>query len=131
MGLCRDLESRSEELGFHFAEDRLMSERIPCAGPEWCGNMEQFLPRDGLCPAVEKHSTGGSLMSWWFDKVHFCLVWKWREPVSTWDHRLSRLLMVIVRFRFSLLEGSGGSDARIGFPARWLVDHGWPDGAGL
>ena len=95
MGFSGDLESRGEELGFYFAEDGLVGERIPCAGSEWRGNMEQFLPRDGFCSAMEEHSASGGVMSWWFDKVHFCLVWKWREPVSTWDHRLSRLLLVL------------------------------------
>jgi hypothetical protein len=77
-----------------------VSEGIPCAGPERGRNMEQFLPCDGFRSAVEEHSASGSAMSWWFDKVHFLCVWKWREPVSTWDHRLSRLLMFAVRFRF-------------------------------
>ena len=95
MGFSGDLKSRGKELSFHFSEDGLVGERIPCAGSEWCGNMEQFLPRDGFCSAMEEHSASGGVISWWFNKVHFCLVWKWREPVSTWDHRLSRLLLVL------------------------------------
>ena len=95
MGFSGDFKPRREELGFDFSEDGLVGERIPCAGSEWRGNMEQFLPSDGFCSAVEEHSASGGLVSWWFNKVHFCLIWKWREPVSTWDHRPSRLLSVV------------------------------------
>jgi hypothetical protein len=71
VGLGRNLESRAEELGFHFAKDGAVGKREPCAGPVWCGDLEQLFAVHGFCPAVQEHSASGSLMSWWFDEIHF------------------------------------------------------------
>ena len=71
MGLGRDLESRAEELGFHFAKDGAVGKREPCAGSVWCGDLEQLFAVHGFCPAVEQHSASRCLVSWWFDEIHF------------------------------------------------------------
>ena len=71
MGLGCDLESRAEELGFHFAKDGAVGKREPCAGSVWCGDLEQLFAVHGFCPAVEQHSASRCLVSWWFDEIHF------------------------------------------------------------
>lgn len=71
VGLGRDLESRAEELGFHFAKDGAVGKREPCAGSPWCGDLEQLFPVHGFCPAVQEHSASRCVVSWWFDEIHF------------------------------------------------------------